>query len=725
MRTLAMTLLAATPAQAAVTNLEFLEDFSQTRRFLSGRPVGARLLPDNKTVLFLRAQPRSPEQQLLALDVETGAVRELLTPQALLNGAQETLSVEEKARLERQRVTARGFISFKLSDDGARLLTVLSGKPYVYELASGKVTALETGPGAALDPQFSPDGSHVAYVREHDVYAIDLATNVEKAVTTGGTAAKPHGLAEFVAQEEMGRFSGFWWSPDSKSIAWQETDHAGVEQFSVNDPLHPEAQAERFFYPRPGKANAVVRLAVSPVTGGKPHAITWDAKAFPYLATVRWSKGAPLTLVVQSRAQTALQVLKADVASGKTTLLLEEKDAAWLNLVQEFPSWLSDGSAFFWATERTGFTTLELRGKDGALKSTWLGKEHRYLTNIEKGAPSMWFDEPRRTLWYASSPDPKQVQWFKLKEGGAPEPVQQGEGPQNATLRLFKSNYLVSASSATALPHTTLYSLEGKKLAELPSVAEEPKLKLHLEFKSVAGMEGAVLRPENFKPGTKYPVVLQVYGGPAHLEVLAAKRENLLLQWLANQGFVVVKFDGRGTPRKGRDWERAIQGDFATVPMEDQLKALAALGAQLPELDLKRVGVYGWSFGGYLAALLTMARPEAIKSGVAGAPVVDWLDYDTHYTERYLGVPPAADAAYAKSSLLTYVPQAKRPLLLIHGTADDNVYFTHTLKLSDALFKAGKPHSVLPLANFTHMVPDPLVNQRLWERIATFFQETL
>jgi dipeptidyl-peptidase-4 len=202
-------------------------------------------------------------------------------------------------------------------------------------------------------------------------------------------------------------------------------------------------------------------------------------------------------------------------------------------------------------------------------------------------------------------------------------------------------------------------------------------------------------------------------------------RESLIDQWLANQGFIVVKLDGHGTPRRGRDWERAIKGDFATRIAEDQLAGLKAVAKGVPEMDLARVGVYGWSFGGYLTGLLTLAYGDAVKSGAAGAPVVDWHDYDTHYTERYLGVPPAGEKAYEVSNLLTYVPKAKRPLLLMHGTADDNVYFMHTLKLSDAMFRAGKPHQVLPLSNFTHMVPEPQVTERLYERIAQFFKDTL
>jgi dipeptidyl-peptidase-4 len=234
-----------------------------------------------------------------------------------------------------------------------------------------------------------------------------------------------------------------------------------------------------------------------------------------------------------------------------------------------------------------------------------------------------------------------------------------------------------------------------------------------------------VVRPKDFVTGKKYPVILQVYGGPHAQQVHNARRSYLLAQWLADQGYLVVTADGRGTPRRGRAWERAIARDFATVIAQDQVAALRGLAARVPELDLARVGVIGWSFGGYLAGLLGMSRPDVFKSAVLGAPVVDWRDYDSCYTERYLGLPAEHPEAYQVSSLLTYVKDAQRPLLLLHGTADDNVYFLHTLKLSDALFRAGKPHAVLPLTNFTHLVADPVVRQRLEERVVRFFQETL
>lgn len=729
MTLLVMTLLTATPIDTS-----FLREYAETRRYLAGRPASPKFTADSKSVLFLRAKPKAPEQTLFELDVATGQTKELLTPDALLKGAAETLSVAEKARMERMRMTARGFTSFQLSPDGTKILLGLSGKLYVVERASGKVQQLKTGDGAAIDPKFSPDGARVGFVRNNDVQVVDLKANVEKAVTKGGTDARPHGLAEFVAQEEMSRFAGFWFSPDGKTLCFQETDHAGMEQFGIPDPMHPEAQPERFFYPRPGKANAKVKLMLVPVAGGKTTDVTWDSAAFPYLATVVWPKAGALTVVVQNREQTKEQVLKVDPKTGKTTVLFVEEDAAWLNLAQEFPAWLPDGSGFFWMTEKNGTAEVELRNADGTFGGTWVKAPARYgaAARPEGGFTDLvGYDETHKELWFLGGRSPAETHVFKVKAGGTPDRVRlfADDNTNEAAVLSPDGKVLVARlTSMTSMPKLAVFSSDGKQLAELPSVAIEPSLKVHADVKRLGpepGFWATVLKPASFKAGQKLPVVLQVYGGPGHQEVLYTLRENLVLQWLADQGFLVVKFDGRGTPNRGRDWERAIKFDFANIPADDQLAALKLLGKEVPEADLTRVGVYGWSFGGYMAALLAMRNGEAVKSAVSGAPVVDWLDYDTHYTERFLGVPPAAAKAYEVSSLLTYVPKASRPILFMHGTADDNVYFFHTLKLSNALFRAGKPHSVLPLANFTHMVPEPLVMERQWEVIARTFKDTL
>jgi len=704
----------------------FLQQFAETRRFMSGRPTRPRITPDEKTILFLRAQPTSATQTLFAFDVATGETKELLTPEAILKGTEETLTVEEQARRERMRVSARGFTSYDLSDDGERILVSLSGKLYIVERSTGKVTELKTGPGV-IDPRFSPDGKQIAYVRDNDVFRIDIAANKEQRVTRGGTPEKTHGLAEFVAQEEMGRFSGYWWSPDAKFIAYTESDTSGVEKLSIVDVMHPERGANTFAYPRPGKANAVVRLGITPTTGGKTVWVDWDAKKYPYLATVAWQKGGPLTVLVQNRTQTEQQLLAVDPRTGKTRLLLTEKDEAWLNLEQDFPRWLEDGSGFFWYTERNGGPEVELRNADGSLARSWVKPEAGF-----RGL-ARWVEKDR-TLYFFGDDNPTECYLWRVKDGGAPERISTGTPApaydMAATVSKQGGLLVAISQTATSMPRFPVLRPDGTRVGELPSVAVEPPFVPQARFFQVGkeGFHASLIRPKDMKPGVKLPVVVKVYAGPTTTVVRHSMAENLLNQWLADKGFLVVKFDGRGTPLRTAAWERAVKYDFATVTLDDQIAALKALAEKVPEMDLSRVGIEGWSFGGYMAALAILKRPDIFKAAVAGAPVVDWLDYDTHYTERFLGLPQEHPEAYEKSSLLTYAkdPQKPmRPLLLIHGTADDNVYFFHTLKLSNALFLAGKPHDLLPLSGLTHMVPDPLVTQRQYEWVLGYFQKHL
>jgi len=290
--------------------------------------------------------------------------------------------------------------------------------------------------------------------------------------------------------------------------------------------------------------------------------------------------------------------------------------------------------------------------------------------------------------------------------------------------------YAITSTTLKQMPRSTVFTLQGVKAGELPSLAAEPSFTPDVSVLKVGkGDDGyycAIVRPRNFDPKKKYPVIVDVYGGPKHLHVVQAMRNWLVPQWLADQGFIVVAIENRGTPGRGREWERAVYQRFGTMPIEDQVKGLALLCDKFPELDKDRVGIVGWSFGGYMAANGVLRKPDVFKAAVAGAPVTDWEDYDTHYTERYMGLLPESKAAYDAASLLPLAKDLKRPLMLVHGTADDNVYYRHTLKLSDALFRAGKDFEALALPGVTHMYSaDPTVMERLWAKTAGFFKTHL
>jgi dipeptidyl-peptidase 4 len=330
---------------------------------------------------------------------------------------------------------------------------------------------------------------------------------------------------------------------------------------------------------------------------------------------------------------------------------------------------------------------------------------------------------------YLASDDPTQAQLFRVPlEGGKSIALSKEPGLHGAVFAKNHAIYVHSTTGERSMPTSTVHRADGSLVGALPSVAEKPPFVPHGEMLKIGdgpGFHAVIVRPRSFDPKKRYPLIVDVYGGPGHNQVTAAMGRHLIDQWIADQGFIVVSLDGRGTPGRGRDWERAISKHFGSVPLEDQIAGLKALGTKYPELDLKRVGIVGWSFGGYLSALAVLKRPDVFKAAVAGAPVVDWLDYDTHYTERYLGMPDTDAKAYKEGSLLAYAKDLKRPLLLIHGTADDNVYFRHTLKLANALFRAGKDFDLLPLPGLTHMVPDPVVTQRLWARITNHFHKHL
>ena len=718
------------PVDQKPLDASFLRLYAETRGFMLGRPAKPKPTPDGKAVLFLRSEPKKPKQSLYEFDVASGKTRELLTPESLLKGAEENLTPEEKARRERQRVSVGGFSDYQLNDDGSKVLVGLSGKLYVFDRSATRGVAIElkTGKGTLLDPKWSPDGRKVSYVLDHDVYVYDLATNKETPVTRGGTEVKTHGLAEFVAQEEMGRFSGYWWSPDSKFIACEEADHEGVEQWYVADPNKPDQKPLPQYYPRPGKKNVAVHLGIVPIAGGETVWVDWDRKKFEYLAAVRWDKVGPLTIQVQDRKQKELVLLLVDAKTGKTNALLSEKDQAFVNITRNTPYWVSEKEGFFWFSEVEGGSEVTLRDREG-------NKKPIITSEAVQGFVS--FDSARdRVILRVSRGEPGHTRFVHVKSKMLEDesqpiirrtlaPVELALGHVDVTYAIDHSAFALTRSTTAAMPITTVRVTGVPELQVLPSVAVEPDFSPNIEFGKVADFFTAIIRPSNFNPTKKYPVVLDVYGGPHHLHVTQEMRPWLLKQWLADRGFIVVAIDNRGTPGRGRDWERAIYQKFDSVPLDDQIAGLKLLGEKHPEMDMERVGIVGWSFGGYMSALAVLKRPDVFKAAVAGAPVTDWEDYDSHYTERYLGTLPESQDAYDRANLVKMADKLTRPLLLVHGTADDNVYFRHTLKLTDALFRAGKDFEVLPLPSLTHMVPDPVVTEKLWTRIAGHFQKHL
>jgi dipeptidyl-peptidase-4 len=713
----------ASPPDVSVRaeNEDFLRQYAETYRFSLGRPRSAQILPGGSAVLFLRAQPRSFVHDLYEFDCQTGRERMLLTANQVLLGGDEQLSAEEKALRERLRLAAQGIARFDLSDDGTKVLVPLSNRLFVVERESGQSAEVRSSAtGFPFDPRLSPDGKRLACVRDGEIYVTDLATGEERQITRGAGGTITNGTAEFVAQEEMDRVHGYWWSPDSRWIAYQQTDTAGMETFHILDLLHPEREPNARPYPRTGTQNASVRLAIVSAEGGDSRWVAWESEKYPYLAKVVWEDNGPLTILVQNRRQTEEILYAVDETTGALTELLRETDPAWINLAASCPKWLRDGNKFLWLTERTGEWSLELRSREGKLV--------RSLTPSGFGLIDLaGVDDERNLVYVTASIDPTQQHVYSISLAGD-EPTKLTSEPGNHAFHLGKQagGFLHSYNLADGRAGTRVCRADGRRVGELTSVAEETPLpKLELLTVGRRACRAAIIRPRSFAAGAKYPVVVHVYGGPHALTVNSSPRGFVLQQWLADQGFVVVSLDGRGTPRRGREWERAIKNNLIDVALEDQVAGLKALGQKYPELDLDRVGITGWSFGGYFSAMASMRRPDIYKAAVAGAPVCDFRDYDTHYTERYMGLPDENPWGYEAANVVTYCKDLSVPLLIIHGTADDNVYFLHSLKMAEALFRAGKKFEFLPLAGLTHMVPVPDVTVRLHSRVAAFFKQHL
>ncbi|CAN5260118.1 S9 family peptidase [soil metagenome] len=701
-----------------------LADSAATYGFRLGVPTPLAVTPDG-AVLFRRTGPRDFAADLFELDAKNGKVKKLATSADLLGAGGEQVSEEEKARRERSRTATNGVVDIELSADGKLVLVPINGVFVVLDRVTGTKKTIDPQ-GAALDPHLSPDGAQIAFVRGGDVWVIATSSGAARQLTKHPEGFE-YGTAEFVAQEELDRGVGLWWSPDSKQLLFQRTDLRPVQTVYIADAREPTKPPVTFKYPRAGTPNAIVDLGLVNASGGEPLWLTWDTAKYPYLGRVSWTANAPLTLVVLSRAQTDLAVIALHAAPPSalaSTPLLEEHDDAWLNLagagyrgasgshVKGAPLWLADGSGFLWMTETRGAWTLELRRPDGSLATV--------LTAPELGLSELLGVQGEVAIVEASSDPTRQDIWTVPLTGGAPSRLTDGEGYANG---MVDSDQLVITTSKRTGGRSV--TVNGH---ELPSVAERPKLvpTTRLEVVQVAGREHhvSITRPRSFDPAHHYPVLLNVYGGPHKQMVLDALDSYVMDQWYADAGFIVVRSDNRGTPSRGRAWERAVSGDLLTAPLADQVGALQAVGARYPELDLARVGVFGWSFCGYLSALAVMLRPDVFACGVAGAPVTDWSLYDTAYTERYMKTPEQNPQGYAATSALTHAAKLRRPLLVIHGITDDNVHLANTLALIDELYRAGKTAKVVLLSG-THMVTDPKVALAREQVQIDFFREHL
>ncbi|MFF4941812.1 S9 family peptidase [Streptomyces rubiginosohelvolus] len=698
--------------------LSFPRQHARTQRFTLGAPRAFTVSPDETRVIFLRSTSGTDRTtRLWVLDPATGEERIAADPDVLLGGSAEKLSAQERARRERTREGSSGIVSYAVDAAAELAAFALSGKVYVAELRAGTARALPV-PGPVIDPRPSPDGRRIAYVAKGALRVVDATGEGDRALAEPEDSQVTYGLAEFIAAEEMHRYRGFWWSPESDRLLVARADESPVQRWYIADPAHPGRKPAEVAYPAAGTPNAEVRLFVMDLAGDRTE-VVWDREAFPYLAQVHWSSaGAPL-LLVQARDQRSQRYLAVDPKTGATRVVHVDEDPVWLDLFPGVPAWAPDGRLVRIADEG-GARVLAVGDRP------LTGSQLHVQTVLDIGESDILISAVAGED--AVEPEIGQIHVYRVNELGI-ERISEGVGVHSAV----RSGALsVVVSAVPEEPGTAAWVVrDGKRLVRIASFAQEPVLtaRVTLTEGGARRIPCAVLLPSDYQESDgPLPVLMDPYGGPHGRRVVAAHNPHLTSQWFADQGFAVVVADGRGAPGRSPAWEKAVR-DNLVLTMEDQVEALHGLADRFP-LDLSRVAIRGWSFGGYLAGLAVLRRPDVFHAAVVGAPVTDQRLYDTHYTERYLGDPAKQPEVYAYNSLLTddglsEAADEVRPMMIVHGLADDNVVVAHALRLSSALLAAGRPHEVLPLSGVTHMTPQEQVAENLLLLQVDFLKRSL
>jgi dipeptidyl-peptidase-4 len=691
----------------------FPRQYARTQRLTLGEPRNLTVTPDGSQVVFARSRGGAdPVNCLWRGDVETGAETLVADPGELLEAAASDdaeLPPEERARRERLREGAGGITSYALSSDAGLAAFALAGQLFAADVSTGRAFHVPVE-GPVFDPRPSPGSStssaQIAYVRGRALWATGLDGEARLvADEPGDPDTVTWGSADFIAAEEMGRYRGYWWSPDGAALAVCRVDTAPVHVWHISNPADPGSAPNAVRYPAAGTPNANVSLHLVPTgAGGAPTAVSWDRISFPYLAKVDWNEFG-LAITVQSRDQHDLQVLLVDVDTGRTEVLWSDHDPAWVELVPGTGTLIGERRVVM-CSDRDGVRQLIV------------GDEAVSPSDVQVRA--VVAATPDQVVVTGNPVDDTTVQHLYRWTADGFAAITEGLSVNTAAVG---GDTVVIRTTTVDEPGGRWRLPSGNTLdshTERPLVRPLVSIATHTEQVATT----AVLLPHDHD-GSPLPVLLDPYGGPHAQRVVRSHNAFCTSQWFADQGFAVVVIDGRGTPGRGSGYERSVLNDLASGVLDDQVDGLHAAADRHPELDLDRVAIRGWSFGGYLAALAVLQRPDVFHAAIAGAPVTEWRLYDTHYTERYLGDPNEQPEIYDGSSLLPLADQLTRPLLLVHGLADDNVVAAHSLQLSSALLAAGKPHEVLPLVGVTHMTPQEIVAENLLLHQLDFLRRSL
>jgi dipeptidyl-peptidase 4 len=718
---------------------------------LSGPSLrGVQISPDGQRVTFLQGKADNKDKlDLWEYNIRSGKMRVLVDSSALL-ADEGRLSDEELQRRERQRISSlSGIVEYLFAPSGQALLFPLGGDLFYYDLrapADKAVRRLTQTAATETDAKFSPLGHYVSFIRAQNLYVLDLATGRERALTTDGGGLIKNGMAEFIAQEEMGRNTGYWWSPDEQRIAYARTDESPVSEHQRFEINAEDVSVFTQRYPETGSPNVLMDLKSIELKSGTVMNLDLGPDRDIYLARVDWfPDGRHVAAQRQSRDQRRLDLLKIDPQTGKSTVLLSETSATWVDLNDEL-TFLATRPAFIWASSRTGYQHLYLYDFDGKLirpltTGNWM------VVGDGRGRALVSVDEAQQRIYFTAnerSPLERHLYWAPLDFTKPPTRITDEMGWHTVAVSPDHQFFLEVYSNPERPPRVQLRRIDGRLMTTLIDNALDdshpygPYRDAHrrTEFGTLKAADGQtlyyqMLKPEHFDPARKYPVIFDVYGGPGAQRVRQAwggyprGNEGFFRQVLAQDGFVVFTLDNRGSGFRGVAFESVIKGRLGQIEVADQVEGVKYLRS-LPFVDPKRIGMFGWSYGGYVTLMCLFTAPDYFQAGVSGAPVTDLRLYDTHYTERYLGTPQQNAAGYEATSAFTYANGLRAPLLVIHGMADDNVLFTNSTKLFKRLQELDKPFDVMIYPGGKHgLLRHADMGPHAYEMIKRFFDQNL
>ncbi|WP_395406556.1 DPP IV N-terminal domain-containing protein [Pseudoduganella sp. UC29_106] len=702
---------------------------------LSGPGVRAlKVSPDGARVTFLRGREDNQYQlDLWEYNMKDKTARRLVDSKVL--APEENLSDAEKARRERARTAAlKGIISYSWSPDGKQLLVPLAGNLYLVDLTKPDQARL-VATGNVIDPKISPKGKYVSFVRDQNLFVIDLKTGKERQLTTDGKGTVHNGEAEFVAQEEMHQFTGYYWAPDDSALAFRWYDEAQVPVARRFEIYADRTDVVEQRYPAAGDKNAVVGLKIVSPETGVIRDVDLGANKDIYLVRADWSADAKaLFFQRQSRDQKTLELISVDAGTLAQRPMLTETAKTWTTISDDL-RFLDSGKGFIWSSERTGRNHLYLYDMNGKLQHAISKGEWGFddLLAVDEKAGKVYVSANKDAVY------DKQVYALALNGSTADKPkrVTQADGWHDSSFSRHGEVFVDTWSDPANPPQVSIRRPDGSLVAwlEKNEVNEShPYYKyksdlLPVEFGSMKAKDGqtlyySVIKPWHFDASKKYPVYLSTYGGP-HAQHVQRKWDGAHFdQYMAQQGYVVFRLDNRGSSRRERVFTDAIYRNLGKVEVEDQLTGVDWLGTQ-SYVDSKRIGVYGWSYGGFMSLRLLSQGSDKIAAGVSGAPVTDWRLYDTHYTEQFMDKPSENEDGYKQSTVFAHVDGLKSKLLLIHGMADDNVLFTNTTKMIDALVNRGVQFELMTYPGAKHGVSSRTAKRHVQTYIDAFFRKNL